>query len=291
MDLDSLRCFDAAAMTLNFRAAAGRVHLSAAAFSDRIQRLEESLGVALFVRTTRQVELSDDGRRLLPLARDVLAGAERLDAAARTGSTATPYELYLGTRYELGLSWLCPALGALQRRRPTRTLHLYNGDSPDLLFRLERGELDAIIASMRLTSPKLAYATLHAEDYVLVAKRARLQRRDHARALTLVDVSRDLPLFRYFLDALPNADPWPFARVEYLGGIGNIRRRLLDGADRVAVLPRYFVRDDLAARRLIRLFPRVRLRADAFRLVWRAGHPHTTELLALADELRRVPLR
>jgi len=291
MDLDSLRCFDAAATTLNFRAAAGRVHLSPAAFSDRMQRLEEDLGAALFVRTTRQVALSDAGRRLLPLAREVLAGAERLAVAGRSRAVAAPYELFVGTRYELGLSWLCPSLTELQRRRPERTLHLYNGDSPDLLLRLERGDLDAVIASVRLTSPKLSYATLHAEEYVLVTRRARLRRRDDARRLTLLDVSRDLPLFRYFLDALPDADPWPFARVEYLGGIGNIKRRLHDCTDGVAVLPRYFVRDDLAARRLQRLLQRVRLRPDAFRLVWRTGHPHTTELLALAEELRRLPLR
>jgi LysR family glycine cleavage system transcriptional activator len=87
MDLDSLRCFDAAATTLNFRAAATRVHLSPAAFSDRIQRLESDLGAALFVRTTRLVELSDAGQRLLSLAREVLASAERLQAAARATSS------------------------------------------------------------------------------------------------------------------------------------------------------------------------------------------------------------
>jgi LysR family transcriptional regulator, glycine cleavage system transcriptional activator len=289
MDLESLRCFDAAAATLNFRAAAGRVHLSPAAFSDRVQRLEDALGVPLFVRTTRAVALSAAGTRLLPLAREVLAGVERLRALGSGGPAA--YELTVGTRYELGLSWLCPALEPLARRRPERTIHLYNGDSPDLLLRLERGDLDAIVASMRLTSPKLTYAALHPEEYVLVTRRARLRRRDDARALTLVDVSRDLPLFRYFLDALPDAEPWPFARVEYMGGIGNIRRRVLDGGGRVAVLPRYFVRDDLAARRLVRLLPRVRLRSDSFRLVWRTGHPRTDALLALADELRAYPPR
>jgi len=70
--------------------------------------------------------------------------------------------------------------------------------------------------------------------------------------LTLIDVSSDLPLFRYLMDALPDAEPWPFARVEHMGGIGNIRQRLLDGPDRVAVLPRYyFVERDLATRRLV----------------------------------------
>jgi DNA-binding transcriptional LysR family regulator len=108
--------------------------------------------------------------------------------------------------------------------------------------------------------------------------------------LTLLDVSADLPLFRYLIDALPEADPWPFAKVEHLGGIGNIRCRLLEGADRVAVLPGYFVEKDLAAGRLVRLLPRVRLRSDWFRLVFRTGHPATKELLGLAEELRQLPL-
>ena len=291
MDLDSLRCFDAAATTLNFRAAASRVHLSPAAFSDRLRRLEEHLGAPLFARTTRKVELSEGGRRLLPLARDVLSGADRLRMTVQSPTTPTPYELCLGTRYELGLSWLCPALSALERRRPERTIHLYNGDSPDLLVRLERGDLDAIVASVRLTSPRLSYAALHPEEYVFVSKRPCLNKREDSSNLTLVDVSRDLPLFRYFLDALPHAEPWPFKRVEYMGGIANIRQRLLDGPGKVAVLPLYFVRDDLKARRLVRLLPKKRLRSDAFRLIWRTNHPHASDLLALAEELRAQPLR
>jgi DNA-binding transcriptional LysR family regulator len=182
-------------------------------------------------------------------------------------------------------------LKPLSRRRPERTIHLYNGDTPDLLFRLERGELDAVVASMRLTSPKITYATLHPEDYAFVSARDCLKERDDAKGLVLVDASRDIPLFRYFLDALPRSDPWPFAHIEYMGGIGNIRRRLLDEVNRVAVLPRYFIRKDLASHRLVHLMPRVRLRLDAFRLVWRAGHPRSSELLALAEDLRKFPLR
>lgn len=291
MDLDSLRCFEAAAATLSFRSAAQRVHLSPAAFSDRLRRLEAELGCTLFERTTRRVALSEQGARLLPLARDVLARAAQLAVAGRASQATLPFELYVGTRYELGVSWLCPALTPLSKRRPERTIHLYNGDTPDLLRRLERGDLDAIVASMRLTSPKLTYAALHAEEYVLVTRRTKLAAREDARRVTLLDVSADLPLFRYFLDALSDAEPWPFAAVEYLGGIGNIRRRLLDGGARAAVLPLYFVRADLEAGRLQRQLPRVRLRPDAFRLVWRTGDPRTAELLALAEELRAQPLR
>jgi len=291
MDRDSLACFAAAADTLLFRAAAARVHLSPAAFSDRIRRLEEELGTALLVRSTRRVALTDAGRRLLPLARQVLASMDQLRSEAAGPHHPQPFEVVIGTRYELGLSWLCPALEALARQRPERTIHLYNGDTPDLLARLGRGELDAVVASMRLTGANLSYAALHPEIYALVGTDRQLRRREDSQALTLVDVSADLPLFRYFLDALPDAEPWPFARTEYLGGIGNIRRRVLDGGGRVAVLPQYFIERDLAAGKLVRLLPRVRLRSDNFRLVWRTGHPREADLTRLAADLRGHPLR
>lgn len=291
MDLDSLRCFEVAATTLNFRAASTRVFLSPAAFSDRLRRLEEELGAQLFERTTRKVELTEAGRQLVPIVRELLDGEARLKAVGREPRKVAPFELIVGTRYELGVSWLCPALSELERQRPERTIHLYNGDTPDLLQRLERGDVDAIVASMRLTSPNLTYAALHPEAYALVSAQPGLKRWDEASAHTLVDVSRDLPLFRYFLDALPDAEPWPFAKVEYLGGIGNIRRRLLDGGGRVAVLPAYFIREELAARRLVRLMPKVRLRSDSFRLVWRRDHPRGAEMLKLAEALRAKPLR
>ena len=282
MDLDSLRCFSAAAATLNFRAAARRVGLSPGAFSDRVRRLEEELGVALFVRTTRRAELTDAGLRLVPHARAVIAQAERCREVAVGGPT--PYALTLGTRFELGLSWLCPALGPLRTAHPERTIHLFVGDTPDILARTERGDIDAVVFSARLTSPRLVYATLHPETYVFVGRTG-----DEAQTV-LLDVSPDLPLFRYLVDALPDRAPWRFSAHEYLGSIGAIRLRVLEGAG-VAVLPEYFVREDLAAGRLARLLPEVALREDAFRLVWRADHPLEDRLIALADELRAIPLR
>jgi len=290
-DLESLRCFDAVATSLRFRSAAARMHLSPAAFSDRIRRLEETLAVSLFRRSTRSVTLTPAGTSLLPHVRQLLAAADRLPFLVSGELRPQPYELVIGTRYELGLSWLCPALRELERKRPERTLHLYNADTPDLTGRLERGDLDAVVASMRLTSPRLRYAALHVEEYALVGIERCLRRREDAARLTLVDVTPDLPLFRYFLDALPDAEPWPFARIEYLGGIGNIRRRLADGGGRVAVLPKYFIREELRAGRLVTLMPRVKPRPDSFRLVWRAGHPREAELIALAADLRHHPLR
>jgi len=83
---------------------------------------------------------------------------------------------------------------------------------------------------------------------------------------------------------------WSFAKVEYLGTIGAIRMRVLQGAG-VAVLPRYFVAADLRSRRLVRLMPGIDLQRDAFRLVWRTGHPRESSLRELASDLAKLPVR
>jgi DNA-binding transcriptional LysR family regulator len=291
VDLDSLRCFDAVATTLRFRTAALRVHLSPAAFSDRIRRLEESIGAPILRRTTRAVALTDAGQRLLPLVRRILTLVECVPGTASADLAPLPYELVVGSRYEVALSWLCSSLDPLARKRPERIVHLYNGSTNDLLARLERGELDAVVGSMRLGSARLACAALHTEEYLLVGTDRALRAREDARRFTLVDVSPDLPLFRYFMDAQPDAAPWSFARVEYMGGIANIRQRLLAGDGRVGVLPTFFIREDLAKRRLHKLMPRVRLQSDSLRLIWRADHPRQNDLVTLAHDLREFPLR
>src|SRR3954463_5446158 len=73
--IDSLRCFEAAARLLNFRAAARAVALTPAALGQRIQKLEEQLGVSLFRRTTRSVTLTEAGLSLLPYAEQCLTTA------------------------------------------------------------------------------------------------------------------------------------------------------------------------------------------------------------------------
>lgn len=291
IDLDSLRHFELAATTLNFRSAAGRAHLSPAAFSDRIRRLEEDLGVALFERTTRSVRLTTAGARLLPHARASVAAADELRAAAIRESTA--WELTIGTRFELGLSWLTPALDALAAADPTRTIHLWVGDGGGLTEAVRMGRIDAMVSSVRLTSDELVSVPLHPEHYRFVAAPSLVASRPFGCAgdapqHTLLDTNALLPLFRYLLDRV-GGPIWPFARREYLGGIGAVRARALLGRG-VAVLPEYFVRNDLLAGTLVELLPDLRPESDTFRLVWLSGHAQGAKLAALAKHLIEIPL-
>ena len=76
MELRHLRYFTAVAETRHFGRAAQRLHLAQPALSQAIRQLEAELGASLFVRTTRQVDLTPAGEFLLTEARRVLAAVE-----------------------------------------------------------------------------------------------------------------------------------------------------------------------------------------------------------------------
>jgi DNA-binding transcriptional LysR family regulator len=292
-DLESLRCFEAAAVALSFRRAARAVALSPAAFSDRIKQLEDQVGAPLFQRSTRQVSLTVAGEQLLPQARRALLEARR--CLERADRPRMAFELTVGTRFELGLSWLTVALASLERARPDRILHLRFGDSDELIRLARDGAIDVVVSSVRLGTPGLRYELLHREEYALVASAALLAKSPlrgpaDAGAHTLIDCLPDLPLFRYFHDTRPPGEAWTFAAVRHLGTIAAVKQRVLDGAG-IAVLPRYFVAADLRARKLREPLPKARLLDDHFRLIWRVGHPREDDLRALAHELRQLPLR
>ena len=259
--LESLRCFAAAARLLNFRAAARAVALTPAALGQRIQRLEEELEVTLFQRTTRSVVLTEAGLALVPYAEACLAAARECVRAARGETGPAPMELTLGTRQELGLSWIVPQLDRLSKRLPSLELHLYFGSGTDLLARVRTMEIDCAVTSSRFTDPKLDAIRLHREDYVLVGARKLLDknplsREEHAARHTLLDATADLPLFRYWRDAPGGGDRLRFGRVVRLGSIEAIRARVAEEAG-VAVLPLYLVAPDLAARRFRKILPSV----------------------------------
>lgn len=294
-DLESLRCFLAGAHHPTFRRAAKAVALSPAAFSDRIARLEEHLETSLFRRSTRRVRLTPAGERLVPQAERALAEARACIDVVSTEDTTPPFDLVVGTRFELGLSWLVPMLDALEAAEPARRIHLHFGQSDDLLAQLDRDHIDAFISSARLTRAGLAYARLHEEEYAFVAsddllKKHPLRKARDARHHQLLELHPDLPLFRYLLDARPGEEVWAFEQMQFLGTIGAVRARVLDGAG-VAVLPAYFVAEDLKAGRLVSLLPRTKLQVDWFRLVWKEGHPRTESLRRLGTTLAEHPLQ
>jgi len=83
VELRQLQAFDAVATDLHFGRAAKRLFTSQPAISEQIRRLEQELGVTLFHRTSRRVELTPAGEELLARTRSILADVDNAVVAVR----------------------------------------------------------------------------------------------------------------------------------------------------------------------------------------------------------------
>ncbi len=132
-----LRSFEAVARHLNFRAAGEELALTQSAVSRQIQALEEEVGVPLFLRHTRAVELTSAGEQLL-LA--VSLALPRIDAAVRQiRQSAGRKSVSLTTFASFASMWLIPRLEAFQRDHPDIDIRI---DASDVAVDLDMADVD-----------------------------------------------------------------------------------------------------------------------------------------------------
>ena len=123
-----LRAFEAVARHLNFRAAAEEMALTQSAVSRQIQSLEEEVGVALFLRHTRAVELTGAGAMLLLSVQQTLP---RIDATVRQiRHAAGRKSVSLTTFASFASMWLIPRLEAFQQHNPEMDIRIDASDTP-----------------------------------------------------------------------------------------------------------------------------------------------------------------
>lgn len=290
-DLESLRCFIAAAQTDSFRKAAKLVHLSPSAFTERIQKLERQIDAPLFIRSTRKISLSKEGMRLMDYAKTLLEEAERFHQ--RATKEQTQITLTMGTRYELGLSYLLPFLEQQKKQSPHQELHLFFGDAPSLTEALLSSHIDMAFSSMRLDHPQIQSQTTHIEEYSLIASphlSAQIQTLEDASKYPLIDISASFPLFRYFAEPHNLHPKQLFSKYQFLGTISAILY-WLQHQEGVAVLPSYFIQDALKEKSVSVILPEYKLHHDYFRIFWRRAHWAESTILSIVQELKQHPLR
>ena len=142
MELYQLRTFAVVADTGNLTRAAERLHASPPAVSAHIRALEDELGVALFRRTPRGMELTDAGRDLRERAGAVLAGAEGLRARALALRGEPEGEVTLALHAASNLLRVDAAHALLRASAPRVRLRLSRAMSWEVVDALRTGELD-----------------------------------------------------------------------------------------------------------------------------------------------------
>jgi len=126
--LTALRAFEAAARHLSFKHAAAELSLTPTAISHQVRLLEECLGVQLFVRGTRRVDLTPAGQGLFPPLRDGLDAMARGVQAVRPRQG--PRRLVLSTTMAFASRWLLHRLARFATSHPDIALHLHTCDEP-----------------------------------------------------------------------------------------------------------------------------------------------------------------
>ncbi|MEU5880132.1 LysR substrate-binding domain-containing protein [Spirillospora sp. NPDC047279] len=138
-----LNCFVIVAEELHFGRAAERLGMAQPPLSQRIQRLERELGVRLFDRSSRRVELTAAGRLLLDEAREILTRVERVHSLAERARRGEIGTIRAGLPPDLGGAVVAALIAAFRERRPDLRLDLREISSAEQVRALGEGTLDA----------------------------------------------------------------------------------------------------------------------------------------------------
>ena len=285
--LSALRAFEAAARHESAKRAAEELSVTATAISHQIRSLEESLGVALFVRKPRKLELTASGREL----KEVLEGAfDSISAAVeRLRSAPQRHAVTLTTTPVIASRWLLSWVCMLRETHPTIDLRIHashdivalDGVTADIAIRYGDGRWPGMVAEKLL-------------DNTFIPACSPL--------LGLSDIN-DLPNHPLIHFHSPSAGTGP---VDWAGWQKLAKVPGLDvsaglvfsdethavsaavGAQGVALMSRELIEDELAAGRLVQPFgPEIKVKA--FYLVYPESPKSEPVIQAVRDWVMAVP--
>ena len=277
MELRQLSYFSAVARHRHFTRAAEEVQVAQPALSQQIRRLEAELGVELFRRSTRRVELTEAGGVLLERVNRVLAEVEsaRQELSELSGLLRGHVSLGSLPLASLGVPAM---LEAFRDRHPGIGIHLHEQAIDVILAMLGRDELDLAfaMAGPGQVGRGLTTRVLYEEELVAVmapahalAGRASV-RVEELAGDPLIGFRRGSALRRAVDDLLDRADTAPDYAFETFE-LETIRSLASHGLG-VALLPAGYVHAAGPEVAAARLRPRAKLPVS---LVWRTERRHT----------------
>lgn len=138
--LQSLKAFDASARHLNFTRAAAELNVTPAAVSHQIKELEDAVGVPLFQRTSRHMQLTRQGQILKPAIADALEGLTR--ALQKLRQVENPTQVRVTASPSIAAKWLVPRIDRFLESMPGADVRIDVSSEP---LDFDREDIDVAI--------------------------------------------------------------------------------------------------------------------------------------------------
>ena len=171
MELRHLKYVVTVADTLHFGRAAERLNVSQPPLSQQIRQLETELGVALFHRTKRHVELTDAGRMFVEEARVILAQAAHASNLALRVNQGEVGQLSIGAAGPADAQIFVDILRAFARRHPRIRMVVRNMGSAEQERAISEGRLHIGFVALPIDEPDLATETVLRRPIVIALPR------------------------------------------------------------------------------------------------------------------------
>jgi DNA-binding transcriptional LysR family regulator len=269
--------------------AAEVLHLTQPAVSQHIAALESILGTTLFERTPRKMLPTEAGKQLY---NQVAAAVEALEAISIRGSTIeTQLIIRLGTPKEYFIERV---LQQIPQNDTTRYKFKF-GLAQELIELLQQGQLDAAIATQKISSLDIEYQLLYEENFWLVAPSCitipsfqsdLVQMENWLRSLSWITYSEDLPIIRRFWRVVfgRRIDANPKLVIPDLQGIRNAVSCGLG----LSVLPDYLCQNWIENQRLTLLLKPFKPVTNQIWLAFRKSERQTHKIKMLLELLDMV---
>lgn len=167
MDIKQLSYFVAVAEELNITRAATRLHIAQPPLSRHIQALEERLGVQLFVRTGRGLELTEAGRALLEEAPNILTMIDRAEQKTQHAGQGLTGRIDIGMFGSGVLSVIPVLLSQFHKARPSVQIGLHNMTKIEQIQALRERRLTIGFNRLLPDEPDIAVETVLREGFLV----------------------------------------------------------------------------------------------------------------------------
>jgi len=169
MKLDHLKAFHRVALTGSFTKAASSLHLSQSAVSQQIQLLEHSLGITLFDRQRKNVQLTNEGEALLSYTDRLFNLYEEILTHFASQQSLEHGKIAIGSSNVIGTYYLPKIISLYNNQYPGIEIDLRLGNSNYVLGKILEGAVDIGIAGKTRNHPKLSEHFIHSERLLPVS--------------------------------------------------------------------------------------------------------------------------